>query len=373
MKQKIRQAAPGFIKSVYRFLRYRNQRKKVWREVSIRKEQDKLLRENYTADVDKLIVFVVPGADWSTGRDAISGGVMSIVSICEETAALAGLHGAEVMLRHRMFENNTLVYRFDQLHSYFLNLRELMIHIPEFIADHFLTTITKNDKAWFSSISRVQVNVMNQNIRLMPSRDVIDTIRSIFTSVTITTAHQKYCTPGYREQFGVPLHKLSVWISPEQYTFLRWQDKKNLIVVSPDPHPLKDAILQQLREAGLEVRIIHGLTYEEYKQLISTAKWSLTFGEGLDGYFIEPVFSGAVSFATFNEQFFTADFAALETVYSSVDELIKNITNDLSRLDNETSFNSYQQQQFRLCSLYYSKEQYRRNIAAFYQQQYTYA
>ena len=99
------------------------------------------------------------------------------------------------------------------------------------------------------------------------------------------------------------------------------------MVVSPDPHPAKEAVMDLLNSVtGLRIQVIQNLTYEQYKELISRARWSLTFGEGLDGYFIEPVFSGSVSFAVYNEEFFTQDFKPLSTVYSSYEELLKRIS-----------------------------------------------
>jgi hypothetical protein len=376
-------ASPG-IKKAYRLLRYSNERKRFGREFAIRKEQDENLRLHYQPTAEKLIVFVVPGSDPATGIDNISGGTMSIVSICEETAALKNIHGAQtimctlndqsLLVRHTKFENNTLVYRFEQLHDYFKSTEEVLIHLPEFMADFFIGNLTGDDKNWLMSCDSVHINVMNQNIRLMSDRAVIEQLKMVGSEVTITTAHQRYCTAQYRKDFGVPLHKLSVWISPEQYQFKEWKDKKDLIVVSPDAHPAKDAILQELSSiSGLQVQIIKDLTYEEYKALIADAKWSLTFGEGLDGYFIEPVFSGAISFAIYNEQFFTADFESLNTVYPGIEELRANIRNDIGRLNNDDEFGRYQEEQFRLCAFYYSKEVYRNNIAAFYRKEFTHA
>ena len=60
------------------------------------------------------------------------------------------------------------------------------------------------------------------------------------------------------------------------------------MIVSPDFHTKKAEILRLI--AGhfpqLQIQIIKNLTYEEYKKVISRAKWAITFG-GLDGYFID--------------------------------------------------------------------------------------
>jgi hypothetical protein len=379
-----RTSPPIFIRKIYRFLRYKGERKKLQREIGIRKKQDQLLGKLYNPAGNKLIIFIVPGSDLVSGKDKISGGVISIVSICEETSALSDQHMAQtimctaaedhLLLKHEMFDNETWVYRFPQVVEYFRDLKEVIIHIPEFMVEYFVSSFRGSDKKWLDRISSVQLNIMNQNIVLMPEPEIVNALKPLFSSVTITTAHQKYCSPSYRKHYGVPIHKLSVWMSPEQYQFTAWKEKENLIVISPDPHPQKEEIIASLKEIpGLEVVIIQGLTYYSYKQLISRAKWSLTFGEGLDGYLIEPVFSGAIAFAVYNELFFTQEFANFETIYPGIKELKESIVKDMERLDNQGIFPGYQKRLYDLCAFYYSKEQYRKNISAFYRKDYTYA
>ena len=375
---------PDFFKHGLRLLRYRNERQKFIREIAIRRKQDILLQQQFEAGTGKLVVFLVIGGEWATGKDAISGGTISIVSICEETAALQnGRHAATIMctmnnthllLKHERFQNNTDVYRFSQLKNYFRHLSSVIIHIPEFLTEYFREHLSAADRAWLHRIPQVHINVMNQNIRLMPEPEVLHRLKQLAEKITITTAHTQYCSPYYRDYFGVPIHKFSVWISPEQYQFTQWANKENLLVVSPDPHPLKEEVLNKLAELpGLRVQIIQNLTYQEYKKLVSTARWTLTFGEGLDGYFIEPVFSGAIAFAVYNEIFFTPDFKPLQTVYENMETLVAKINAAIVALDNPIDFPAYQQQQYDLCARYYSKTVYKKNIAAFYSGEYTYA
>jgi hypothetical protein len=381
----LREGSPELIKNSYRLIRYPQQRKKVLREIGIKRKQDVLIKQKFDAKAENIIVFLVPGCNWETGKDEISGGVMSIVSLCEETAAIKELHHAEtimctfpgdhLMIRHGMFENNIPVFRFSQLRDFFTAAKNILIHVPEFLAAGFSDYLSKKRRNFFLNAERVHINIMNQNIRLMPGAEIINELQKQSSRVTITTAHDKYCNKQQREIFGVPIHKFSVWISPEQYFFTGWEDKENLIVVSPDDHPRKHQVLDLLRSIpGLEVRIIKNLGYEDYKKLISRARWSLTFGEGLDGYFIEPVFSGAISFAVYNELFFTRDFKELSTVYDSIDLLEEKIVGDINKFESDLQlFNATQQAQFELCSRYYSKERYRENIAAFYSERYTYS
>jgi hypothetical protein len=144
------------------------------------------------------------------------------------------------LLKHALFANHTDVYRFEQLPGYFRSLKELIIHIPEYLVRYFVDDLTRHDSAWLKGISHLHLNILNQNVRFMPDASIIARARKLAHEVTVTTAHQKYCTLSYRNQYGVPLHKLSVWISPEQYKFKTWREKENLLVVSPDLHPLKE-------------------------------------------------------------------------------------------------------------------------------------
>lgn len=376
--------ASELLKYSYRLIRYKNQWKKLLREARIQTLQNRGIRQSYSATAENLIVFIVPGANWTTGKDAISGGVMSIVSICEETVKLEAEHKAQTIMctlrndhllwRHEMFENETYVFRFSQIERYFKSIRKILIHIPEYMVDSFYQSLTASSWCFLNSASEVNINILNQNIRLMPKKEALDKFKKHFASVTITTAHQKYCSLAFREHFGCPLHKLSVWISPEQYIFKQWQEKSNILIVSPDFHPLKENIIAALKGIkNLEVKIIHNLTYEKYKELISTAKWSVTFGEGLDGYFIEPAFSGALSFAVFNKEFFTSDFECLPTVYPSYEVLAQRIVEDILNYDKKAVFEALQKQQFAICASYYSKKTYKENILQFYQGNFTYA
>jgi proteasome lid subunit RPN8/RPN11 len=375
---------PSFIKPLLRFIHYPQERAKVFREPRIRKIQNEQIKQ-FDAKAKKVILFLIAGADYFTGIDKISGGIISIVSLCEESKKLKGIHGAEVILctfpmqhllaKHTQFKNDTDVFRYDQLADYFEEATEVMVHLPEYLCHDFLRLNDEKQFEWLKKGKQIHINILNQNIILMPSLAKINELKSCASVVTATTAHQQYCTSVFREMYQISLHKFSVWISPEKYFFKSYSEKENRIVVSPDSHPDKDLILSKmmLEIPGLQIKVIQNLTYEQYKQTISNAKWTLTFGEGLDGYLIEPIFSGAIGFGVYNEDFFTSDFSGMKTIYKSMKELQERIVIDMQNLDNESAFQSYQEMQFDLCAKYYSKDEYHQNIVAFYKKEYTYA
>lgn len=371
----------SLVKAPVKFVVRSRERKRVFNERKIRKKQNEEIKK-YDRQPEKLIVFMVHGADIKTGTDKISGGIISIVSLCEESARLKEMHGAEVIMctlanehllwQHTQFANKTKVFRHSQLSSYFTQVKEVIIHLPEYTCSYYLENLGKKDLQWLKQIEQVHINIMNQNVLLMPEVKVIDQLKQLATKVTATTAHQKYCNQHYRQLYNIPLHKFSVWISPEKYTFRQFSDKENLIVVSPDEHPLKEQVLNELAKIpGLQVQIIRNLTYEQYKSTIARAKWALTFGEGLDGYIIEPAFSGAVGFAVYNENFFTPDFEEVPTIYGTYEQLLQRIVADIERLNDEQAFSASQSMLFSLCAKYYSQTTYEQNIRSFYEGHYT--
>lgn len=373
---------PHTLKAVFRFFKYPEERKRLFREIPIKKNQNKKIK-SISADSKKLIVFFVPAADRHTGLESISGGVISLVSLCEETKKLSAVHHAETLMcvyprgflfgKHQNFPNNTDLFRFEQLPARFSGVNHLILHIPELLAPYFKGLLLKDELKWIRQIAHVHINVVNANIMLMPVPSKINELEEIAHEVTITAAHAKYCTQYHRNFYGKPLHKFSAWISPEQYTFVPFEEKENCIVVSPDFNTYRDEVLQKLRQIeGLKIVVLENLSYLEFKQVIAKAKWALTFGEGLDGYILEPVFSGAFGIAVFNEDFFTDDFKTLEGIYASYDHLCRSIVADIKRKDNPIDFKIAQKYQFELCAKYYNYSQYRENIKKFYLQEYTF-
>ena len=350
-------------------------------EPKIRKSQNRLLKKNYDQNSKRLIIFL------TSGYDMVSGGILSISSIYEETKNLTDIHGAEtilcsvpgepLLLKYTKFRNENCIYNFSQILSFFQNLDSLLIHIPEYACAHILDNISKEQYSVLDCIKNLHINIMIQNIDIaMDNLGKIESLKQRFNYVTGTMAHENYSNPENRLKLGFPIHKFSTYVSPEQYNYKNCKEKEDLIIVSQpdDKHPMRDEVLRLLQEEfpEMEIKVIENVTYDEFKKVISRAKWALTFGEGLDGYFIEPIFSGAVSFSVYNSRFFTKDFESLETVYSDYDELINKMPMDLRRFDNEIIYKNYQKKQFELCSKYYDHNEYLENLKLFYREDYTY-
>lgn len=384
MKREIQKILPAWVKPVLRFFYYRNERKKVLREIRIRKIQNDTLTQSYSANTKRLIVFCVEGGDWETGKDKISGGILSIASIFEETLKLKHIHQAEVimctypgahlLLQHEEFPNNIQVYRFNQLEKHFKSLEFLLIHSICYQTPEFAKRSLQNNP-WVKIIKDFRINVLNQNIKLMPPPESFIPVKTLTEKISQTTAHKSYSTKAVRDAYGFPLHYLSVFGSPERYVKRNYEEKKDLILLSPDQAYFKAGLVENLKSnfSDFSVEVIQNLKYKDYLKKIGEAKFMITLGEGLDFYFLEQVFSGGVSFAIFNQEFFPLDFGELTGVFPDEEALLKNVSTLIKELDSGQNYCDANKAQHKLCSKYYKYEEYRQNLEKFYLGDYSYA
>ena len=329
-----------------------------------------------TLRTSRLIVFLTPGCDKP------AGGVLSIAALYRESAALRRLHHSRVALctipgdphlpKYTWFENRNYMLDLDAVLRRCGRLEYLLLHIPEYAVGEVTRWLTSASETLLRGVRELHLNVMVQNIDMVQEGSLNGLAR--FGRVTCTTAHEAYSNFATRERLGVTLHKLSVCNGPESYKRSGYRDKEPLLIVSHDEHPLKEQVLGQIARAlpELKIQVIQNLPYEEYKKLLPRAKWSLTFGEGLDYYFIEPVLSGGIAFAVFNDRFFTPAFANLETVYPSWEVLMDRITTDLKRLDDPAAYSRCWRPAYDLLCELYNTERFRENLRMFYRGEYTF-
>jgi uncharacterized protein (UPF0297 family) len=371
----------NFIKTVYRLFRYKAEWNKQFREVNIRKNQNANIRK-IDPRTEKLILFFIPGADYYSGKESISGGLISIISLAQETAKIFEGSDTTILIatyyNHHLinnitsFENQSVILSPKLIENYFKNVKSLILHIPELYVEDFVLNQLNNK--WLNKIQNVQINILNQSIQLMPEMDTIEELKKRFKICTITTAHTKYCNLFYRNKFGVPTHLLSVWISKENYIDLNYRVKENLILFSPDNPELTDLLIVNLKKSlpQFNYEIIKGLKYEYYKELICRAKFVITTGEGLDAYFIETYFSGGVSLAIKNSNFFDDKYLNLPCLFDDDTDISEFLVSRITEFDNEGKYHTINQLVTSLLSIDYSYENYIQNLKHFYREEYTY-
>jgi len=287
----------------------------------------------------RAMVFLVPALD------VVNGGLMSICHIAARSQAMKEVHGCEVLMAtlpgkttisaFSKFENDRKIFRFEQLEAVFDDLKELYVQIPEVYIPPFLAYLEGHPNV-FRSIQDRRINILNQNIELMPGVEEVGKLAGYFTSVTQTCAHERYCTSEQRELYGMPLHLLPADL-PSRFYQIPYREKENLIAYSNDENPHKEMVLEELKKRLPEYRflMIENMAYDEYLRTISLAKWTLTFGEGWDAYYIQPYFSGSIGFTVFNEAFCPERMRASPTAFPDYETLPERMAQFIQEHDRE--------------------------------------
>ncbi len=319
---------------------------------------------------------------FSIARDLIGGGMLSINRFVEHSKdlskemnfdiILSGLPVGNAAIQHSMFKDSMPMIDFNYIVKN-IHPENLLLNIPEAFLIDFLKQLNPKQKMWLKSIKGLRINILNQNIELMPAPCIIEKLYEYTPMVSISCAHKKYCTQKFANEYCCPLYLLPPFL-PEFYR-TDFAEKENIIVFSPDndipssSSVTKEDIIQKLSDELPEFKLVevNNLTLEEYKKLISKAKYSITFGEGYDGYFIEPYLSNSLSFAVYNREFFPEDFSKCPNIYESWESLYENIVSDIKKYNQDIElYNATQKTVEKYIEKYTSYEISKKYLKDFY-------
>ena len=324
----------------------------------------------------KLIVFFIPP------KNDINGGIMSIFSICKYSreicpdaqCVITTFPSKVTYERNTFFKNDEKIYRWEQIVNNAKNVKELIIHIPEYFSDKFSTALTNKDFKFLKQIENVQINILNQNIELMPEPEKIKGLYKITNNVTQTIAHDRYATQEVCDKWQIPTHFLSVHIDTSGYRSYAFEEKEKIIVLSPDEAPYKEAIVKKLKQELPDFKLItvENMPFDEYMDLIAKAYFTISFGEGFDGYFNQPQAVRGLGMAVYNSDFFPDEsWLELKNVYKSPADMENNIVNDIKELSaNKELYYSLINKMNEKLSTLYGEDLFKRNLEKFYKEEY---
>jgi len=323
-----------------------------------------------------LIVFFIPP------KNDINGGIMSIFSICKYSreicpdaqCVITTFPSKVTYERNTFFKNDEKIYRWEQIVNNAKNVKELIIHIPEYFSDKFSTALTNKDFKFLKQIENVQINILNQNIELMPEPEKIKGLYKITNNVTQTIAHDRYATQEVCDKWQIPTHFLSVHIDTSGYRSYAFEEKEKIIVLSPDEAPYKEAIVKKLKQELPDFKLItvENMPFDEYMDLIAKAYFTISFGEGFDGYFNQPQAVRGLGMAVYNSDFFPDEsWLELKNVYKSPADMENNIVNDIKELSaNKELYYSLINKMNEKLSTLYGEDLFKRNLEKFYKEEY---
>jgi hypothetical protein len=336
------------------------------------KENIALAMKNF----NKAAVFLIPP------QNAVNGGIMSIFTLCKSSRDILKDHfvslvtypGKETYSKNTKFGNEEAIFSFGQLVQNGKKLESLLLHIPDYFAKDFIKSLSDEEIKFLRSVPDLRLNIMNQNLELMPSFEQLENLKTLASEITQTIAHDRYSSQAICDMFGMPTHLFSASKDYSKYPVANHAGKNKVIAISNDRNPHRKKILHSLETNLPDWKIveINNMTFDAYMETITNAMFTITFGEGFDGYFIEPAIVGSVGLAVYNDAFFpNAKWKKMANVYADYDDMLKNIARDIKNLSNNPrEYDKLAKNMLDEINKIYPREKYVDNLERFYNKKY---
>ena len=222
----------------------------------------------------------------------------------------------------------------------------------------------------------MQINIINQNIELMPAPAKIKDLFKLTNNITQTIGHHRYATQEVCDKWQIPAHFLSVHIDLSGYKSYPFEEKEKIIVLSPDNAPYKEEVVEKLKNELPDFKLVtvENMTFDEYMDLIARAYFVISFGEGFDGYFCQPFIVGSLGTAVYNDKFFPdVSWLELKNVYATADDMKNKIIGDIrENSNNKELYYDLIDTIKETILLLYGEELFKSNLDKFYKKEYTF-
>jgi hypothetical protein len=318
----------------------------------------------------RIVMFLLPT------EDQISGGIISVISIYKELKNLESDLGINVFLSthpqappfmgYTLHNRDVKIYDFKQLIKKFLSNSSILFHVPESHVIQFCKGLRHPilDKLKEDKNLTYDLNILNQNPYYFPVKKDLIPLLARIRNLTQTTAHYAYNKPFELGKKTFPSSYLGTPPGTDNFEIIPFENKRNTLLVSHDDHPQKEVILVFLKNAipDLEIIVVKNMTFEKYTEHQKYCKFGLTFGEGMDAYFIRCILYGGIGFAVSNDVFFTDDIKALPTVFNSYEQLGSTISPMIRQLNSPEPFTALAKTTRSVLGKYYNNTRYKKRI-----------
>ncbi len=279
----------------------------------------------------------------------MSGGIYSFFSIADHMQKTRRTHGYDVLVMTRpnpanhtyirlsAFRNAETVYRFEQI-LMCKQLEELYLHIPEYAAPSFIDLLTPDLLAFLKGLKKFYVNILNQNIELMSEPIEFVALRDLSTEITQSVAHHAYSSQHIADKYQLPTLLLPAYTDLSSYPPSTFEQKRKLIIYSRDNAPHREACLAILASEfrDYECVEIKSMSFDRFMQLATDCQFSISFGEGFDGYLAQPIQQGGVGLTVYREAFFPSNhFRSYFNIFESEEEMVAQLACRLRLLATE--------------------------------------
>ena len=201
----------------------------------------------------------------------------------------------------------------------------------------------------------------------MPEAGTFEALRRFADELTQSVAHHAYFHQAEADRRRLPTLLLPAYTDLRSYRKMHARQKSDLIIYSLDDAIYKTSCLKRVREAFPHCQLIEvrGIPFDHYMDLATRCRFSISFGEGFDGYVAQPIFQGGIGITIFRAAFFPSeDFLRFPNFFESADALIDGIVPLMASLERDCD--AYDRLNHALVAEFdrlYSLEDYERRVS----------
>lgn len=274
-----------------------------------------------------MVLFILPF------EEIVSGGILSIFSLCQYTREILPEYsvflvteaGNKTYACSSWFHSEEKIYRWSQIMENLDNIERLIIHIPEYMSCDFYDKLPADSRSVLKKVPDLMINILNQNPLVMPSSRAVQKLFELTSKVTQTLAFREKNIQQLANQYHMPITTIYSYIDLSKWKSIPFSKKEKLILLSPDENSYRDQVIESINKNLPDFKLItiNNMTFEQYMDNICKAFAVISFGEGYDGYLLQPAIVKTLSFAVYNETFFpNSEFLNLTNIYKSYQGMI---------------------------------------------------
>lgn len=292
-----------------------------------------------TTNVDK-IVFVVPN------KDLICGGTMSISNMADvakeifpdKEVYIAITDRLQRFERYKHFNSPHAIINLRFFLKSWLKKANVVIHVYDAGTLDLLRLL--NEPAYRSYLTKVRVNILNQNQEFMPPEEDILKLKGSVENISMTLAFNANKDLSFPYLNYKPMH-VGAWYPDLAQVDIPFRLKQNLCILSPDKSDYREEIKAKLIDAGIECYDTWPISFPDFCKLQQKAKWTISFGEGWDGYSSGQFINGGIGFGVLQKNF-SQDYFDFDNLppflFKSYEDMNNTIISVIQKLNEESVY-----------------------------------
>jgi hypothetical protein len=179
-------------------------------------------------------------------------------------------------------------------------------------------------------------------------------------------AHHAYFNQKIADKYQLPTLLLPAYTDLNDYPASSFAEKEKLIIYSLDNAAHKKKCLRKIAQSFPDFKLleIKNISFDQYMDYATRCMFSISFGEGFDGYVAQPFYQGGIGFAIYDPEFFPSEeFRKYYNIFDNADEMVGQICNRMRKLmlDRE-SYEQLNAEYLRELKRLYSFEDYIKQI-----------